>query len=179
VGEQHALAGDAIERRRLNDRVTIGPRVRPAPVVRDGEEDVRPRLRGRQPAGPRYRQRQRQQSNADQHPVDSHDGPSPARPRHPAATCEHGPVSTGRQAVRATDSLSARGDFVPQHTACPRHFQLLLPAGCLSASPPRQQGRLDRPRWRFGQPPHEPAAGQPLRVRGPAAIPGPGSDVEL
>jgi len=48
--ERNTLARDAVESRRLDDGVSVAPRVRPPPIVSDGEEDMgRPVLRGRCP----------------------------------------------------------------------------------------------------------------------------------
>ena len=40
VFKQHAFPGNSIKRRRLHDRITVGTRMRPAPVVRDGKQDI-------------------------------------------------------------------------------------------------------------------------------------------
>ena len=45
--KQHALAGEPIEGRRFHDRIAVHARVGPAPVVGDGEEDIRPGVFGR------------------------------------------------------------------------------------------------------------------------------------
>ena len=45
VQEQRAFAGDAVERWRRNGPVAVGARMRERPVVGNGKENVRPRLR--------------------------------------------------------------------------------------------------------------------------------------
>jgi len=46
--EQNSLACDAVEARRLDNGVAVGARVRPSPIVGNGEEDIRrPVLRRR------------------------------------------------------------------------------------------------------------------------------------
>ena len=46
VMKQHALASNPVERRRLNHRVAVRPRLRPAPVISDSKQNVRARRGG-------------------------------------------------------------------------------------------------------------------------------------